>query len=128
MLDYRIRLENYMDKCNCTEMCSDQSYEVTSHGSPWPHRSDQLAFYKKYIAPYPKIYDTQFDVYAEILANVGNVSNVEILRRVEETKIIRKNFLNINVLFDSYSSIEIDESPLLTVDYLISNVGGTLSL
>ena len=89
------------------------------------HRSNQLAFPNKYIESYPEIYGNKFDVYDEIQADVGNVSDVEIMRRLDETKLIRKNFVRNSVFFDSYSRIDIRENPSITVDHLVSSIGGT---
>ena len=109
-------------------MCSELTYDVTTAGSPWPHRFDQLAFYDKYIAPRPKIYGNKFDVYAKIQADVGDVGKAKIAKRLDETTLIRKNFVGISVLFESYSNIEIEESPTVTVDLLTSLFVGALCL
>ena len=117
-----------LSRCSCLELCSEYSYETKAIGSPWPHRSDQLAFYNRFVAPRPEIYGNSFDVYAEIQADVGNVSDAEVLRRVDEAKLIRKNFIRINVPFNSHSSIELEENPSMTVDALTSSIGGAVSL
>ena len=70
----------------------------------------------------------KFDVYAEIQADVGKVSDAEIMRRLDATKLIRRNFVRVSVLLDSYTSIEFEENPAMTVDSLTSSVGGTLHL
>ena len=44
--------------CHCLVPCNGYSYKVTTAGAPWPHHSDQLAFYNKYIAPTRKSTET----------------------------------------------------------------------
>ena len=109
-------------------MCSESTYDVSTFGSPWPYRSYQLAFYNEFIAPHQEIYGKTFDVYAEIQADGGNVSDADIRKRLDEVKLIRKNFVRINVLCHSYSSFVLEENPSMSVDQLTSNVGGTPSL
>ena len=48
------------------------------------------------------------------------------MRRSNKTQLVRKNFVRISVLFDSYTSIEISENPSMTVNSLVSSIGGTL--
>ena len=128
LLNLRARLSEMLADCNCPAPCIEYTYDVTTIGSPWPHHSYQLAFYNKYIAPHPEIYGNKFDVYARIQTDVANVSNAEIIKRLYDEKLIRKNFIRVNVLFDSYASIEIVTSAVMTVDQLTSSVGGALGL
>ena len=128
-MSLRSNLSKHVVDCNCPEPCSEYTYDVTTIRSPWPHRSYQLSLYTKYIAPHPEIYGNKFDVYAEIQTDVGNVSDAEIIKRLDDTKLIQKNFIRVSVLFDSlYSSIELVTSPTMTVDLLTSSVGGIMSL
>ena len=128
LVDVRRNLSGMLTACNCPKPCSEYTYAVTTIGSPWPHHSYQLAFYIQHIAPHPEIYGNKFDEYAEIQADVGNVSDAEIIKRLDGTSLMLKNFIRVSVLFDSYSSIEIVESASMTVDQLTSSIGGALSL
>ena len=90
--------------------------------------STSLAVYTKYTAPHPEIYCNKFDVYAEIQADVCNVGDAEILRRFDAMKLIRKNFVRVDVFFDSRLNLEFEETPTITVDATPANAGGAPSL
>ena len=116
LLTNRLTLADNLGSCNCRELWNEYTYDVNVFRSPWPHRDHQLAFYDKYIDAHPEIYGNKFDAYAEIQADVGNVSDAEIL------KLIRKHFIRVVVLFDSYSSIELEESPSMNMDNSDNNL------
>ena len=127
-LELRLTLARDMGSCSCPLLCSEYTYDLTTFGSPLPHRFYQLAFYNEYVAPHPEIYGNKFDIYADIRSDVGNVSDAGIMRHLDDVKLMRKNFVRISDLFDSYSIFEIKENSTMTVDNLVSSVGGALSL
>ena len=87
-----------------------------------------MFFYNEYIASHPEIYGPKFDIYKEIQADVGNVSHGEIMKQLDDLKRIRNNFVKINLLFDTHSGLELEESPSMTIYLWTSTVGGTLIL
>ena len=62
LMDVRLNLALSTFACDCPKPCSEYTYYVTTFGSPWPHRSYQLAFYDEYTAPHSEIYGNKFDV------------------------------------------------------------------
>ena len=52
-LCFHMSISHQIGTVHCPEPCNEYAYEVTTAGSPWPHRSDQLAFYNSFIAPHP---------------------------------------------------------------------------
>ena len=121
-------VSDQIQNCDCPEPCSEWTYDVRAVGSPWPHRSFQLAFYDDYIKKNPDIYGNHFDIYQNISDLVGNVTDEDIMNLIDDAQLIENNFVRIDVLFDSYSSLELAEVPAMTVELLASNIGGTLSL
>ena len=128
MLNLRLTFPQKIGSCHCPKPCTEYTYKGSAAGAPWPHRSYQLAFYNKYIAPHPEIYGSRFDVYAEIQVDARNLSDADIIRRLDATKLIRKNFVRVDVLFDWQLSLEFEETPSITVDAMPANFGGALSL
>ena len=116
------------DNCDCPDPCQEYSYDVRIDDAPWPHRTYQLAFYETFIAPHQDIYGNRFDVYGEIAKLVGNITGVEVMTMIDNAKLIKENFVRVDVLFDSYSSLELAEVPAMTDERLAANIGGVLSL
>ena len=116
------------ETCDCPEPCTEYTYAATGNGSPWPNKSYKLAFYDAYVANSSAIYGHKFDVYARIKAQISNASDDVIMERLAASTLIEENFLQLNVVFDSYMSLEFDDLPAMTVELLAANVGGTLSL
>ena len=128
LLDLRMTLPKHTGTCRCPKPCKEYTYDASVSDAPWPHRSYQLAFYNKYIAPHSEIYGNKFDIYADIQADIGNLSEEQVLKRIDATKLIRRNFMRVDVLFDSNLSFELEQTPAITVDMMPSNVGGALTL
>ena len=72
-------LDQDLDECldECPPPCSEVQYFTTSsHSSPWPHTSYQLAIYEQYIAN--KAYANRFADYAAIYNRLqaGDINGV----------------------------------------------------
>ena len=84
---------------DCLQQCTEVSYYVHTVGSPWPHLSNQLAFYQKYIAPHPQIYVNNFDVYGELVKQAIDTNNsAQILTRIASIDLMRRYFVRVEVL------------------------------
>ena len=103
-------------------------YDVIVTSAPWPHISQQMAFYKSYIQTNPNIYGNRFDAYEEVLNSSRNQSETQIMNRLRNINLIRDNFLQLKFVLKSRIPFVLVDQPLINVNSMISSIGGSLSL
>ena len=115
------------DKCDalCIEKCLTLRYKYQSDSAIWPHETQQLAFYNKYInnARYP----ANFNIYDDIEAKMATNKNMayEMLRA---TSLIRRNFLKVKIFFGRDNVMLIRDMPIYTAASMSGSLGGILNL
>ena len=117
--------------CNCQNACERDEFGYTVSTANWPRVENQLAFYEKYISPYPETYGHQFDAYANLTENFSNMSSFEVyevLHNISGIGLIGNNFLQLKVLYEQRSVMVSQEVPTVSSDTLFSNLGGILEL
>lgn len=116
--------------CDCRISCDETQYDWTVSQLRWPHKPRQLPFYQKYIRSSPNIYRNRFDRYGELLREytAGNLSTDAVMDTLEQTGLIEKNFLQLNVYFDTEIVHMQEDTAATTWETLMSNIGGALNL
>ena len=113
----------------CLLPCQETLYDISLDEAPWPHTSQQLAFYDEYIKD--KIeYGIHFDSYRALSNNFREdfSSMNNIYDQLLTFDAIEKNFLQINVVMKSNKPYLLTDKEQFTWDVMLSNIGGTLSL
>ena len=113
----------------CLLPCQETLYDISLDEAPWPHASQQLAFYDEYIKNNTE-YENYFDSYRALsnnfTANLSSMNSIyEQLLTIDE---IEKNFLQINVVMKFNKPYLLTDKQQITWDVMLSNIGGTLSL
>ena len=114
--------------CDCKTPCNDITYSQTVTTVPWPNAVNQLAFYDKYIKPYPEIYGNKFDEYGQVEEQIDNLNVTEIVALIEKINLIPMNFIQLNVQMAHQMQTINADIPSVTWDTLFANLGGTLNL
>ena len=111
------------DKCDqlCPQPCEDTIYDISTMHAPWPHISHELAFYQTWIKNHP-IYGDYFNAY-----DFFNDTQTDAFDKLSNLNLIRKNFLQINVILHSNSMLQLTDTELIGWETMMSNVGGTIS-
>ena len=112
----------------CLLPCDEVYYDISVTSAPWPHISQQMAFYKSYIKSNPNIYGNRFDAYEEVLNSSGNQSDTQIMNRLRNINLIRDNFLQLKFVLKSRIPFVLVDQPLMNANSMISSIGGSLSL
>ena len=112
----------------CLLPCDEVYYDVSVTSAPWPHISQQMAFYKSYIKSNPSIYGNRFDAYEEVLNSSENQSETQIMNRLRNINLIRDNFLHLKFVLKSRIPFVLVDQPLVNANSMISSIGGSLSL
>ena len=107
----------------CPALCDEDRYDFNMFRSNWPHTSYQLAFYDELIRGQP--YEAHFAAYKELLHS-DNHSYV--FTRLGELDGIHRNFLQLNVIWQTDTAIVFKEQASLTAESLIGTLGGILNL
>lgn len=121
----QVEVDLNLCEASCPEPCKEYMYHVGVSSAPWPHVSTQLTFYDQYIANESK-YGNKFDVYDQIRKT--EVNQVDIIKRLQQTHVMEDNFIQLNIIFDKYNPMVLKDVPSMTVDRMLSLVGGALSL
>ena len=112
----------------CLLPCEEVYYDVSVTSAPWPHISQQMAFYKSYIKSNPSIYGNRFDAYEEVLNSSGNHSETQTMSRLRNINLIRDNFLQLKFVLKSRIPFVLVDQPLMNASLMISSIGGSPSL
>ena len=112
----------------CLLPCDEVYYDISVTSAPWPHISQQMAFYKSYIKSNPNIYGNKFDAYEEVLNSSRNQSETQIMNRLRNINLIRDNFLQLKFVLKSRIPFVLVDQPLMNANSMISSIGGSLSL
>ena len=95
----------------CQLACNEMFYDVTVNSAPWPHVSQQLAFYGQYIRGNEDIYGQNFNLaYESILENLTNspINDLEVLELLNNIDLIENNFIQMNVTPGCLQSVHVD--------------------
>ena len=117
-------MEDYdLDACDqlCLQPCVDITYDISTMQAPWPHISHELAFYQTWIKNDP-IYRDYFNAYDSI-----NDTQVNAFDKLSKLDLIKKNFLQVNIILHSNSMLQLTDTALIGWETMMSNVGGTIS-
>ena len=120
-----------IDACSgkCQLPCKERYYDYTYDVAPWPHVSHQLAFYRAFIYGNP-VYGKRFDVYSPIdeAEEQGNVTQTNVINDFNKLDLIENNFMRVNVIQKFSSPYVMTDQPQITLEAMLSAIGGTLSL
>ena len=113
----------------CKSQCEEMDYDMTVTTAPWPHISSHLAFFLSFADDPLFSSRSEFDIYHMILDQFfANDNDTEIIRMLESVNLIEKNFLQVNIFFEGYTSLILKDVPSLTADKMMGLIGGGLSL
>ena len=115
----------------CLIPCSEMFYDVSSFSTQWPHITQHLSFYSKYIRNKESIYERNFSpvyepIYQDSISNTSDIS--KIFDRLRDTNLIEDNFLRLYVVLDRASPLLLTDYATMTWEVLLSSIGGCLSL
>ena len=109
----------------CLLPCSEMYYSTSVYSAPWPHITQQLAFYDEFIRNNTAVYGQDFSyVYEPIYQEMSDVPKT--LQRLASVNLIEKNFIQLNVILDK--QYQLIDRPAMTWENLLSSIGGCLSL
>ncbi|CAH1777675.1 unnamed protein product [Owenia fusiformis] len=103
-----------INKCACKEACSSMKYTKTISQSVWPNDNNQNIFYETYVNV------TDHTLRPNILFKQQNITEII------NNDLIHKNFLRLNIYFESLqveTTSEVEDYPL---SQLISDIGGNM--
>lgn len=109
----------------CSSPCTEYHYSLTQSEAVWPHEPSHLSFYEHMIQN--QTYGHKFKVYEEI-NEVMKTQPVQGIRLLKNTTLIKRNFLQINVLLDNTELKLVKETEVFEPVNLIANIGGMLNL
>jgi len=114
----------------CYTPCLAYKYSASISAAPWPHLSSQLSFYQTYIKDNPRFVNiSQFNDYQVVQEYIANYTDTSILlQKLDSAGIIKNNFLQVNIQFDTRSFDVHQDMAAFTYDALGSQVGGVLNL
>jgi len=119
------------DMCleQCKVPCQEYQNGLSTSASPWPDISSQLSFYKTFIENVTRFGST-FDEYNMLAeqAKLKNGSAKQLARDLDADMLIKNNFLQLNVMFESQAFYEQKEVPAFPAETFGAQVGGVLSL
>ena len=110
---------------SCPVTCTDYRYKLGMSHSVWPRRSRMMSFYKHFIKDKP--YAHQFSVFEEIL-NDNQSRPLKNTKFLYAADLIRSNFVDLTVSLKDYKYIALRDTPKVSFEGLISQLGGTLNL
>ena len=115
----------------CLIPCSEMFYDVSSFSTQWPHITQHLSFFSKYIRNKESIYERNFSpvyepIYQDSLSNTSDIS--KIFDRLRDTNLIEDNFLRLYVVLDRDSPLLLTDHATMTWEVLLASIGGCLSL
>jgi len=124
-------LSVHRDACNtkCFTPCQEFKYATSVTANPWPHISAQASFYITYLFNNSR-FGNKFDEYLD-LGNVSltNTSAAQVLlKKLDKEGLIRDNFLQLNVRFETSIYTEQRDVAAVPLDALGAQIGGVLSL
>ncbi|ESO02512.1 hypothetical protein HELRODRAFT_161790 [Helobdella robusta] len=116
----------------CSAPCSEIRYDYQGLYASWPDVTQHLSVYKSYVknGMYKTIHPDLFKSY-EDLANQksnGTMNDTEIIKKLNELTLIKKNFLQVNIVFESNKPLLIEDKEMITPETMLSSIGGSLSL
>ncbi len=123
--DIAIILADDAGKCQCLEKCTDDRYDLTTYQVPWPHENFQLAFYNRYIRHAD--FAARFAVYEKV-GQMVNTNKSKAFKLLKKSDLIRRNFLQLNVILDGKETTKMVDKPAISPEALFGNVGGILNL
>ena len=118
-----IECYNSITEVACPADCTEDRYDLTLFRSDWPHPSYQLAFYDEHIRGKP--YENDFAAYSNISSS-GDVHHA--FSQLQNLDLIRRNFLQINVVWQQETLTLMSEKESMGIEALIGNLGGVLNL
>jgi len=120
-----------LDVCDaeCFPPCQQFKYSTSISTAPWPHISSQLSVYARYIYGQARFGDT-YDEYQIVsdLAYTNASASSSLLEKLNNEGLIRDNFLQFTVRFDSQTYNEQKDVAAVPFDALGAQIGGVLSL
>jgi len=118
------------DACDktCLMPCSEYHYTQVTSSAPWPHISTEASFYVAYLRS--GNFGTRFEKYDDLLSYIAfnNTAAVEFLAQLDKEGLIKRNFLQLNVLFESSTFNEQRDVATFPLDAMSAQIGGVLSL
>lgn len=131
---------SYESKCDCSEPCNEKSYEQTMSMSYWPEEFYQLDLLKTLHENANKSTDLvreALDTLTTVIFNYSDsvnqgsyqeYSEADLLKISRATKIVRKNFIRLNIYLQDLSVTEHIQMPAYDLVNLIADIGSTLIL
>ena len=112
-----------MSPTDCPSDCIEDRYGAVMLRNNWPHTAYQMAFYLEHIKGKP--YEKHFEIYEDI-SLIKNQS--ERFKALESVNLIRKNFLQVNVVWKQDVYMLYREEAAMDDVALIGHLGGVLNL
>ena len=116
----------------CLLPCQEVYYDTSESSAPWPHKTEELAFYTRYVA-------TNADLCGELCSSAYEPILTESLdgqaQHIEHpgtarlhVNLIEENFIQLNVFLKEYKPYLMTDKAAMTWESLLSSIGGCLSL
>uniref|UniRef100_A0A1I8IN20 Acid-sensing ion channel 1 n=1 Tax=Macrostomum lignano TaxID=282301 RepID=A0A1I8IN20_9PLAT len=113
----------------CPASCHSLAFKSTAYQSLWPPKTNELDFYRLRVRNNSMLAG-KFSVYSRLdsLVQSGQAAKAADLLQSEEGNLIRDNFLRLRVFRPDFARTVTREKLQITLEALISQIGGSFSL
>ena len=113
-----------------SKACNESSYYYDLYSTPWPHKGYEIAFYDRFIKNDAKIQNhfSDYEKITTLLASEDPGTYQEGRKLLENTTLIKDNFMELNIYFQEESLLIQNERPAITRDALFGSIGGNFNL
>ncbi|ESN94630.1 hypothetical protein HELRODRAFT_164499 [Helobdella robusta] len=124
-----VQVDNICDE-ECFHPCQEISIHNNCESAPWPKESHHMAFYKQNIqnSSIPNV--EKFVDYRNLQMDYynGRKNDTQILKELKNLNLIKENFVQIIVIFETDFTLNYKDEGSLSLTMLLSSLGGIMSL